>query len=55
MKINDMPDSPLKHMLLNAAQAVLTDSADMHHMLQKADQFLNHEFLDPTGKESDSE
>lgn len=47
MKITEMHDGPLRDRILNAAQAVLADSADMAHMLQKADQFLAHEFEDP--------
>lgn len=47
MKITEMRDGPLRDRILNAAQAVLGDSADMQHMLQKADQLLAHEFEDP--------
>lgn len=47
MKLNDMPNGPILNTILTAAQAVLAESADMAHMLQKADQLLAHEFEDP--------
>lgn len=47
MKITEMRDGPVRERILNAAQAVMAESADMHHMLQKADQLLAHEFADP--------
>lgn len=47
MKIADMPDTPVRATILTAAHHVLANSADMAHMLQKADQFLAHEFEDP--------
>ena len=50
MKITDMPDTPVRATILTAAHHVLADSADMAHMLQKADQFLAHEFEDPFTK-----
>lgn len=44
MKITDMPDTPVLATILTAAHHVLVDSADMAHMLQKANQLLTHEF-----------
>ena len=44
MKIADMPDTPVLATILTAAHHVLADSADMAHMLQKANQLLMHEF-----------
>ena len=44
MKLNDMPNSPILNTILTAAQAVMAESADMAHMLQKANQLLTHEF-----------
>lgn len=54
MKIADMPDTPVRATILTAAHHVLADSADMAHMLQKADQFLAHEFEDPFTKRNPS-
>lgn len=54
MKITEMNDGPVRERILNAAQAVMAESADMHHMLQKADQFLAHEFADPFTKRNPS-
>ena len=57
MKINDMPDSPAKEAIIVAASAVMGRCTDMHHLLEQANQFLNHDF--PPGyasrKASDSE
>lgn len=50
MKLNDMPNGPILNTILTAAQAVLAESADMAHMLQKTDQLLAHEFEDPFTK-----
>ncbi|MGQ6545427.1 hypothetical protein ACUND2_22440 [Serratia sp. IR-2025] len=47
MKITDMPNNHIRETILNAAQCVLADSADMAHMLQKVDQFLAYDFEDP--------
>lgn len=44
MKLNDMPNGPVLNTILNAAQHVLAESADMAHMLQKANQLLTHDF-----------
>lgn len=44
MKLNDMPNGPILNTILTAAQAVLAESADMAHMLQKANQLLTHDF-----------
>lgn len=54
MKITEMNDGPVRERILNAAQAVMAESADMHHMLQKADQLLAHEFADPFTKRNPS-
>ena len=54
MKLNDMPNGPILNTILTAAQAVLAESSDMAHMLQKADQLLAHEFADPFTKRNPS-
>lgn len=33
MKITEMNDGPVRERILNAAQVVMAESADMHHML----------------------
>ncbi|WBQ32525.1 hypothetical protein [Erwinia phage Kuerle] len=45
MKVHKLPE-PLMHLILMSAGKVLSESADMNHMLDKADQLMNHEFRD---------
>lgn len=44
MKLVNMPDCAYRNAVVNAATAVMADSADMGHMLQKANMLLQHDF-----------
>lgn len=54
MKLIDLPDV-IQNAVLQSAMRVMSDSADMAHMLQKADMLIKHEFPDPlTGTKNES-
>lgn len=52
MKLNDMPNGPILHTILSAAQHVLAQSDDLDQMLKKANQLLTHDF--PVEKDAPS-
>lgn len=43
MKLNELPHD-VKNAVLQSAMRVMSESADMTHMLQKADLLINHDF-----------
>jgi hypothetical protein len=47
MKITEMHDGPVRERILNAAQAVMSRTSSVSHLVEEADKFLAHEFEDP--------
>ena len=54
MKITEMNDGPVRERILNAAQAVMSRTSSVSHLVEEADKFLAHEFADPFTKRNPS-
>lgn len=54
MKITEMNDGPVRERILNAAQAVMSRTSSVSHLVEEAGKFLAHEFADPFTKRNPS-